>query len=147
MTQTEQVKEWRKQGHSTGEIALKLGWERTPASRKKIRKMLSDTPLVDEIIDEEKKTKKVSWKGERYESGERDVWTSHERVQRSTGHREYMKRKKEAQWILGIFEWNDCKIKGKDAEFLLELDLDNVSPDEIFRLRDMMSRRKLSVPR
>jgi hypothetical protein len=135
----EQVLEWHKQGMSTGEIALALGWERTSASRKKIRAMLEGREIPNRP---KRKRKNKGWTGIRFHSGVSSQLASAERVQRSTGHWKYPTREKEAEWILDRFEEADCKFKGKTAEFLNELDLDNVTPDDLFYLRDVMSRKR-----
>ena len=137
--QTEQVKKLAAQGLSTGEIALALGWERTPASRKKIRAMLEGREISNRPRSGKRKEK--GWTGIRFHSGVSGQYTGSEYVNRSTGHKTFPNRQAEANWIFDQFEIAECSFRGKAAKFLNELDFDNVTPDDLFRLRDMMTRR------
>ena len=134
-----QVQQLAADGKSTGEIALALGWERNPASRRKIRAMLEGREAV--IHPKSKGKKHPEWWQKNY-LGNRSRLATDERVQRSTGHRQYERREQEASWIMGQFIENDVKFKGKTAEFLAGLRWDNITPDDLFRLRDIMGRKR-----
>jgi hypothetical protein len=141
------IKDLHKRGLTTGEIALALGMERNPASRRKIRAVLGGVGNKSQLKHPQgsnhsnrKKKRQESWNGSTRDTGVDGFWNSAEYVNRSTGHREYPNRRSEAEYLLDkLMNW---KIKGKTAKWLENLDIANISPDDLFKLRDLLSRKR-----
>jgi hypothetical protein len=141
------IKDLHERGLTTGEIALALGMERNPASRRKIRAVLGGVGNKSQLKHPQgsnnrkgRKKRQTSWDGSTRDTGVNGFWNSDEYVNRSTGHRKYPNRRSEAEYLLSeLMEW---KIKGKTAEWLKHLDISNISPDDLFKLRDLLSRKR-----
>lgn len=131
MLPLEHIFELHHQGLSTGKIALAIGLPRNPASRQRIRQILRGRP------PEKPKHLKPDAPQKFIHAYPTDSY-----VRRSTGHKFQPKRNQEAQFILDQFIRHECKFKDKVQEWLDELDLTMITPDELFRLRDMYSRKR-----
>lgn len=63
-------------------------------------------------------------------------------VKHFTGHDEYQQRQLEVKFILAQFKRYRCKFKGATAEFLDSINLNRLTPNVMFRLRDIYQRRR-----
>jgi hypothetical protein len=131
MLPLEHIFELHKQGLTTGKIALAIGLPRNPASRQRIRTILKGPePRKPSHLKPEAPQKFIH---------QYSVDTS---VRRSTGHKFQPKRNQEAEFILQQFARYECKFKDDVQEWLDGLDLVRITPDELFRLRDMYARKR-----
>lgn len=139
MLPLEHIFELHKQGLSTGKIALAIGLPRNPASRQRIRQILRGKPP--------QKPQHLSATAPQEFIRAYGV-DSH--VRRSTGHKFQPKRNEEAYFILQQFAKYECKFKEAKQdppepgtqEWLDSLDLERITPDQLFRLRDMYTRKR-----
>lgn len=131
MLDIEHIFELHEQGLSTGKIALAIGLTRTPASRQRIRTILrSQPPSKPKHLEKHAADNFVK------------ISKRHQHVRRSTGHKFHNKRKDEAEFILGQFARYECKFKDKVQEWIDGIDLNLITPDELFQLRDMYARKR-----
>ena len=131
MIDREHIFELSDQGLSTGKIALAIGLPRNPQSRQRIRNILrGPRPLRPKHLRKDSAEKYVK------------AYGVDAHVRRSTGHKFYPKRKSEAEFILEQFSRYECKFKDDTQDWLDSLDLDRISPEDLFRLRDMYVKKR-----
>ena|SRR5580765_1719869 len=131
MLNIEHIFELHKQGLTTGKIALAIGLPRNPKSRQRIRDILKGPAP--------KKPKHLTSDAPQKFIHQYEVDTQ---VRRSTGHKFQPKRNQEAEFILRQFARYECKFKDAVQEWLDGLDLERITPNELFRLRDMYVKKR-----